>query len=146
MASLNKAQLIGYVGADPEVRTVNDGKTVAKLRIATNERWTDASGEKRERTDWHTVIAWNQPGKFCSAYVRKGHAVYVEGSMQTRAWLDREGTKRYTTEIVARSVQLLDRKGEEPAHAEDTQEEATIAAAVAGDVAPPKGRRKRTSS
>jgi len=141
MASLNKALLIGYVGADPEVHEVSGPRTVVRLRVATNERWTDLEGQKHERTDWHTVIVWEQPAKFCREYVRKGAAVYIEGPMHVRTWVDREGTKRYTTEIVGRTIQLLDRKGEQPTHEHDTQEEAVIA----GD-APTEERRKDSSS
>jgi single-strand DNA-binding protein len=113
MASLNRATLIGYVGADPEVRDVNDS-TVAHLRIATNQRWTDRNGEKHERTDWHTIVVWGQPAQFCRDYVRKGHALYVEGPIHVRAWDDKDGVKRYATAIAARNLQLLDRKDQSP--------------------------------
>src|SRR5262245_50926853 len=131
MASLNRAQIIGYVGADPDVREVSGSKTVASLRIATNERWTDESGEKHERTDWHRIVVWNQHARFCRDYVRKGHALYVEGPMHVRTWEDKEGVKRYTTEIVARNLQLLDRKGEPPAPTQDKAEDDPV-----GDIWP----------
>lgn len=120
MASLNRATLIGYVGADPEVHDLNNGKSVARLRIATNQRWTNQNGEKRELTDWHTVIVWGQPAQFCRDYVRKGHALYIEGPIRTRAWEDKDGVTHYSTEIVARNLQLLDRKEASPPATEES--------------------------
>ena len=100
--SLNKVTLIGRLGADPEVRRLNSGDAVVNLRVATSETWKDKNtGEKRERTEWHSVVIFNeQLGKVAEAYLRKGSLVYLEGQLQTRKWQDQSGNDRYTTEIV----------------------------------------------
>jgi len=105
--SVNKVILIGNLGADPEVRSTGTGQMVATLRIATNERWTDKSGQKQERTEWHRVVIWGRQAELCKEYLSKGRQVYVEGRLQTREWTDKEGNKRYTTEIVAQTVRFL---------------------------------------
>lgn len=109
MASVNKVMLIGYLGADPEVRYTPSGSAVANFRIATTEQWTDKEGGKQEKTEWHKIVAWRKLGETCGEYLHKGSLVYIEGSLQTRDWEDRDGNKRYTTEIVARRMQMLDR-------------------------------------
>ena len=121
MASLNKVMLIGYLGADPEVRYTPSGSAVANFRMATTEQWTDKEGGKQEKTEWHKIVAWRKLGETCGEYLHKGSLVYIEGSLQTRDWEDRDGNKRYTTEIVARRMQMLDRAGRtaEPESAED---------------------------
>ncbi|MGZ2448267.1 single-strand DNA-binding protein [Rhizobium ruizarguesonis] len=100
--SLNKVQLIGNLGADPEIRRTQDGRPIANLRIATSETWRDKnSGERREKTEWHTVVCFNEG--LCGVieqYVKKGDKVYIEGQLQTRKWQDQAGTDRYSTEIV----------------------------------------------
>ena len=112
MASVNMAILVGNLGKDPEIRSTSSGKTVANFNIATNEKWTDkASGQAKERTEWHKVIAWGKLGEFCGEYLKKGKSVYVQGSIQTRSWDDKTGNKRYTTEIVAQRIQLLGAPG-----------------------------------
>lgn len=113
--SLNKALLIGNVGKDPEVRHLESGATVATFTLATSERFRDRSGETRENTEWHNIVAWRQLADFAANYIKKGAQVYVEGSLRTRSWDDQTGAKRYTTEIVASTIQLLGRKGENPA-------------------------------
>lgn len=100
--SINKAILIGHVGADPEIRRTQDGRAIVNLRVATSERWRDrVNGEPREKTEWHKVVVFNEGlAKVCEQYVRKGMKVYVEGQIQTREWEDQQGQKRYATEIV----------------------------------------------
>ncbi|MDY7032287.1 MAG: single-stranded DNA-binding protein [Thermodesulfobacteriota bacterium] len=105
--SINKVILIGRLGADPEVRYTSDGTAVATFRIATNERWTNQKGEKEERTEWHRVVAWRRLGEICGEYLSKGRQVYIEGRLQTRSWEDKDGNKRWSTEIVASNMQML---------------------------------------
>ena len=110
---LNKVMLIGNLGADPELRQTGSGTSVCELRIATNESWFDkAANERKDRTEWHRVIVWGASGENCAKYLTKGSKAYVEGRIQTREWADKEGNKRYTTEIVASSVQFLSPRGE----------------------------------
>ena len=113
MASVNKVILIGNLGADPEVRYTPSGSAVANFNIATSEQWTDKSGEKQERTEWHRIVAWGRTGEVCGEYLHKGRQVYVEGRLQTRAWEDRDGNKRYTTEVIAHTVKMLGPAGKE---------------------------------
>jgi single-strand DNA-binding protein len=108
MGNLNKAMLIGRLGADPEVRYTQSNTAVATLSLATSERYKDANGEMQETTEWHRVVCWGRVAEIVQQYTRKGSQLYVEGPIQTRAWEDRDGQKRYTTEIKAVSVQLLD--------------------------------------
>ena len=105
--SVNKAIIVGNLGADPEVRYTQSGTPVANMRIATNERWTDKSGEKQERTEWHRVVVFGKTAENCQKYLSKGRQVYVEGRIQTNEWQDNDGNKRYTTEIVANDVTFL---------------------------------------
>ena len=109
--SLNKATLIGNLGADPEVRTTSNGSKVATLSLATGRQWKNQSGEKQEKTEWHRVVLWNTKfstlADVAEKYCKKGDKVYVEGSIEYRSWQDREGQTRYTTEINARELILL---------------------------------------
>jgi single-strand DNA-binding protein len=109
--SLNKAILIGNLGADPEVRSTSNGSRVATLSVATSRQWKNQSGEKQEKTEWHRVVLWNNKGSsladVAEKYCKKGDKVYVEGSIEYRSWQDREGQTRYTTEITARELILL---------------------------------------
>ncbi len=105
--SVNKVILIGRLGADPEVRYTADGQPVASFRIATSGRWTDKNGNKQERTEWHRIVAFGKLAETCGEYLSKGRQVYIEGRLQTRSYEDREGVKRYVTEIVAQSMQML---------------------------------------
>ena len=108
MSGINKAILVGRLGSDPEVRYTPSGVAVANFNIATSEEWKDKdTGEKKERTEWHRIVAWSKLGEICGEYLSKGRQVYVEGRIQTRSWEDRDGNKRYTTEIVASDVQFL---------------------------------------
>ena len=110
MAGINKVILIGRLGSDPEVRYTPDGTAVANFSIATSEEWTDkATNEKKERTEWHRIVAWRRLGEICGEYLSKGKQVYVEGKLQTRSW-EKDGVTRYTTEIVASDVQFLGSK------------------------------------
>ena len=105
---MNKAMLIGNLGADPEVRSTAGGATVANIRIATSERWTDRqTGERRERTEWHRVTLWNKLADVANQYLRKGDKVFIEGTIQTRKWQDQSGNDRYTTEIQGRNLEML---------------------------------------
>jgi single-strand DNA-binding protein len=109
MASVNKVILIGNLGRDPEVKYTQNGTAVANLNVATNEVWTDKSGQKQERTEWHRVVVWGKQAQVLGEHLSKGKQVYVEGALQTRSWDDREGNKRYTTEVRAMRVLLLGR-------------------------------------
>lgn len=107
MAGVNKVILVGHLGADPDVQTIPSGNTVAKLSIATSEQWVDKEGQRQERTEWHRVVVWGRQAENCGKYLSKGRQCYVEGRLQTRSWEDKDGQKRYTTEIVANTVQFL---------------------------------------
>ncbi len=107
MAGINKVILVGRLGQNPEVRYTPDGSAVANFSVATSEQWNDkATGEKKERTEWHRIVAWRRLGEICGEYLSKGSQVYVEGRIQTRSW-EKDGITRYTTEIVASTVQFL---------------------------------------
>ena len=107
MAGVNKVILIGNLGRDPELRYTQNGQAVANFTLATSENWTDKSGEKVERTEWHRIVAWGRTAELCAQYLSKGRTVYIEGRLQTREWEDRDGNKRQTTEINANTVQFL---------------------------------------
>lgn len=108
MAGINKAILLGRLGKDPEIRYTAEGTAVANFSIATSDEWKDkTTGEKKERTEWHRVVAWGKLGELCGEYLSKGRQVFIEGRIQTKEWEDREGNKRYTTEIVASDVQFV---------------------------------------
>ncbi|MCK5069548.1 MAG: single-stranded DNA-binding protein [Desulfocapsa sp.] len=109
---LNKAMLIGNLGADPEIRYTQEGTPVATFNIATTERWTDKSGQKQDSTEWHRVVVWRRLAEICGEYLHKGSKVYIEGKIQTRKWQDQNGNDKYTTEIVAREMKMLDSRGE----------------------------------
>ncbi len=107
MAGVNKVILLGNLGQDPEIRYMADGTAVTNFSIATSETWKDKqTGEKKERTEWHRVVAWRQLGELCGKYLAKGRQVYIEGKLQTRSW-EKDGVTRYTTEIVASEVQFI---------------------------------------
>ncbi|USQ14049.1 single-stranded DNA-binding protein [Legionella lytica] len=109
---INKVILIGNVGVDPDVRYLPNGNAVTTLSIATSESWKDKNtGEKQDRTEWHRVVCFNRLGEIAGEYVRKGSKLYIEGSLRTRKWQDQQGQDRYTTEIVANDIQMLDSKG-----------------------------------
>ena len=109
---VNKVILVGNLGADPETRAMPSGATVANLRIATSESWRDkTSGEQQERTEWHRVALFGRLAEVASEYLRKGSQVYIEGSLRTRKWQDKQGNERYSTEIVANDLQMLGGRG-----------------------------------
>ena len=107
MAGVNKVILVGNLGRDPELRYTQNGQAVANFTLATSENWTDKSGERTERTEWHRIVTWGKTAELCAQYLAKGRTVYIEGRLQTRDWEDRDGNKRQTTEINAQTVQFL---------------------------------------
>ena len=108
---VNKVILVGNVGGDPEIRNMPNGNAVANITVATSDSWKDKnSGESQERTEWHRVVFFNRLAEIVGEYVRKGSKLYIEGRLQTRSW-EQDGVKRYTTEIVANEMQMLDSRG-----------------------------------
>ncbi len=105
--SVNKVFLIGNLGRDPELRFTPGGRAVAKFPLATTEVWVDTSGSRQERTEWHNIVVWGKQAESCSQYLTKGRQVFVEGSIRSRSYDDRDGNKRYVTEIIAQRVQFL---------------------------------------
>lgn len=110
--SLNRAQIIGNLTRDPEVRQIPGGQNVATFSVATNFSWTDSSGQRQDKAEFHNVVAWRKLAEICGQYLRKGSKVYIEGRIQTRDWEGEDGIKRYRTEIIADNMIMLDRKGE----------------------------------
>ena len=109
---INKVILIGHLGADPETRAMPSGSTVANLRIATTENWKDrTSGENQERTEWHRVALFGKLAEIAGEYLKKGSQVYIEGSLRTRKWQDKQGNERYSTEIIGNEMQMLGGRG-----------------------------------
>ncbi|UCE19129.1 MAG: single-stranded DNA-binding protein [Gemmatimonadota bacterium] len=111
--TVNKAILIGRLGADPEIRYTPSGRAVTNFRIATNEIWRDKEGQQQDRTEWHSIVLWDKLAEISAEYLKKGSHVYVEGRLQTRTWEGQDGVQRRTTEIVALRMQMLDKKGAE---------------------------------
>ncbi len=111
--SVNRVFLIGHLGADPEVKYLPSGQAVCEMRLATSETFKDKQGEKQERTEWHRIVVWGKTAENCAQYLAKGRQIYVEGRLQTRSWDDKDGNKRYTTEIVANDVRFLGSGGGE---------------------------------
>ena len=109
--SLNRATIIGNVTRDPETRTTPNGQNVANFGVATNHTWTDASGQKQDKAEFHNVVAWGKLAEICSQYLTKGRKVFIEGRLQTREWEGQDAQKRRTTEIVADNMIILDRAG-----------------------------------
>lgn len=105
--SVNKVLLIGRLGNNPEIRYTNTGTAVANFNLATSENWNDKSGQRQERTEWHRVVVWGKLAELCEKYLSKGRQCFVEGRLQTRSWDDKDGNKKYTTEIVAATIQFL---------------------------------------
>lgn len=108
--SLNKVMLIGRLGADPEQRYTQSDRAVTNFRMATNERWKDSNGERQERTEWHRVVTFGRTAEFCSNYLKRGKRVYIEGRLRTSTY-EKNGETRYSTEIIAQNIQLLDGGG-----------------------------------
>ncbi|MEA3495631.1 MAG: single-stranded DNA-binding protein [Bacteroidota bacterium] len=109
MAGINKVILIGNLGADPEVRRFAEDTAVANFNIATTENYKDKSGEWQEKTEWHRIVVWRFLAERAEKYLKKGMKVYIEGKLQTRSWDDKDGNKKYTTEVVAQNFQMLDK-------------------------------------
>ena len=109
---VNKAILIGRLGKDPEVRYTPDGAMVTNFNLATDEQWKDKNGEKVQKTEWHRIVAFGKLAEICGNYLVKGKLIFVEGRIQTRSWEDKDGVKRFTTEIVASNMQMLDSRGQ----------------------------------
>lgn len=105
--------LIGHLGVDPEVRHLDNNSVVANFRLATTESYKTREGDWKEQTEWHNVVMWRRLAEIAENYLRKGSLVYIEGKLQTRSWEDRDGNKRYTTEVVASNMQMLDKKGDD---------------------------------
>ncbi|MFI5322037.1 MAG: single-stranded DNA-binding protein [Thermodesulfobacteriota bacterium] len=114
MRGVNKVILIGNLGRDPEIRYTTSGQAVANFTIATTEGHTNKDGEKQEYTEWHRIVAWGRLAEICGEYLSKGKMIYVEGSIRTRSWEDKEGKTRYTTEIIAKNMQMLSPVGAKP--------------------------------
>ena len=114
MASLNKVMIIGNIGNEPEMRFTPNGNPVTSFRVATNRIYTTPDGERRQETDWFTVVAWNKLAEQCNQFLGKGRLVYVEGRLHNRSWEGQDGQKRYRTEVVANRVTFLDRQGSAP--------------------------------
>ncbi len=109
MSSVNKALIIGNLGQDPEIKYTQSGSPVANLSVATSERWKDKNtGEQKEQTEWHRVVVFGRLAEIAEQYLKKGSKVFIEGKIQTRDWEDSEGNKKYTTEVVAREMTMLD--------------------------------------
>ncbi len=121
MAGVNKVILVGHLGRDPELRYTQSGQAVANFTLATSESYSKRDGEREERTEWHRIVAWGRLAEICAEYLSKGRQIYIEGRIQTREWEDREGEKRRTTEIVAREMQMLGRRGETNTSYNDSQ-------------------------
>jgi single-strand DNA-binding protein len=123
MPALNRVQLIGYLGRDPEARYTSKGTKFATFSMAVDRRWKSAEGEKHEATDWFFVNAWGKLADICLSYLKKGRLVLVEGRLQTDRWDDPKGETQYRTTVIARTLQLLDRKPQEPEEIETPVED-----------------------
>ena len=112
--SVNRVILVGRLGKDPEIKSIPSGTTLAKFSLATDEKFTDRSGEKQERTEWHNIVAWGKLGEICGQYLKKGKLVYIEGSLRTDSWEDKEsGQKKYRTEVIASAMTMLDKRSDD---------------------------------
>jgi len=125
MGAVNKVILIGNLGRDPEIRYTTSGQAVANFTLATTEVRTNKGGERQEFTEWHRVVAWGRLAEICGEYLSKGKMVYIEGSLRTRSWEDKEGRKRWTTEVFAQNMQILSPAGQRGASASEPDEKLT---------------------
>jgi len=148
MASVNKVILIGNLGQDPEVKYMPSGGAVANISIATTENWKDkASGEKKEKTEWHRVVFFNRLAEIVGEYLRKGSSVYIEGQLRTRKWQDQSGADRYSTEIVAREMTMLGGKsGGSSDFSPPTQQQAQQGGGAPQQQAPSQGSGQQQSA
>ena len=110
MASLNRVEIIGRLGRDPELKYSQNGAAICRINVATDESYTDREGNRIQKAEWHSVVVFQKAAEHCSQYLSKGSLVFVEGSLSTREWQDQQGQKRYSTEIKAQHVQFLDKK------------------------------------
>jgi len=133
--TVNKVILVGRLGADPEVRYAPSGAPVANFRVATNRVWKDRDGNVQESTEWHRIVAWNRMAEVIKEYVKKGHRIYVEGRIQYREWEDQNGQRRFTTEIIATDIQML----ESASGRGETTEQPPTSTATDDDLVPPEG-------
>ena len=122
MASLNKVMIIGNLGSEPEMRFTPNGNPVTSFRVATNRVYTTAEGERKQETEWFTVVAWNKLAEQCNQFLTKGRLVYAEGRLRTRTWESQDGQKHYRTEIIANRVTFLDRQAAAPSPEEKVEE------------------------
>ena len=136
--SVNKVMLIGRLGKDPEIRYTQSNNSVANFTMATDESYTNQNGQKIDAAEWHRVIAWSKLADLVANYLHKGSLVYVEGKLQTRKWQDQQGQDRYTTEIVARTIQFLESKAQAEQHRQGQQGGAVPAPGYGGQQAPPR--------
>ncbi len=113
MASLNRVVLIGHLGADPDLKTTATGRSLCNLKVATEDVWKDKAGQRQEKTEWHRITVWGQQAETCGKYLKKGRQVYIEGSLETRTWDDKDGNKRFSTEVRADKVLFLGGKDAE---------------------------------
>jgi single-strand DNA-binding protein len=123
--SVNKAILVGFVGNDPEVRYLDSGTPVANFRLATSENYTNKAGEKVTQTEWHNIVLWRGLAEVAEKYIKKGTQVYIEGRIRTRSWDDRDGNKRYTTEVVADNLQLMGKRSDSSVESSAVQDQGT---------------------
>jgi single-strand DNA-binding protein len=136
MASVNKVILVGNLGKDPEVRYMPNGEAVCNFSIATTDSWKDKAGAKQERTEWHNIVMYRKLAEIAGEYLKKGRPVYVEGSLQTRKWQTKEGQDRYTTEIIADSMQMLGGKDSNASQQDTTEYDQTPSAGAPDKQAP----------
>lgn len=131
---LNRVMIIGRLGADPDLRYTQNGQAICSLRVATDESYTDKDGNRVERTEWHSVVAFQRSAENCNQFLRKGSLVYVEGKLSTRKWQDQKGQDRYTTEIRADRVQFLEKRENGPQKPAQRQERGKVQATVMDDM------------
>ena len=126
MASINKAMIIGRLGADPELRYTQNNTAVANMSVATSEKYKDSNGDLQENTEWHRIVVWGRLAEICHQYLKKGSLAYFEGPIQTRSWEDKEGQKQYMTEIKALTMQMLDTRTDASTRVIEKQEAAQV--------------------
>jgi single-strand DNA-binding protein len=137
MAGVNKVILVGNLGADPEVRYTPGGLAVTNFRLATTENRTNKEGQREQRTEWHRIVAYGRLAEICGEYLAKGKQIYIEGRLQTRSWDDKDGNKRWATEIIASNMQMLGPAGRQPGSGEGTT--TTPSADLTTDIGPELG-------
>lgn len=136
---LNKVMLIGYLGDDPELKYTPSNKAVANFSMATSERWKDAQGNQKEKTEWHRLVAWGDTAENAAKYLKKGHRVYLEGSIGTQQWTDKQGATRYTTQITVRLIKFLEKKEQNGSNQPQSKPNPPATAAPEGPPIPDDG-------